>query len=267
MNDLITDNYALLFGDCLERMGDLHDKSVDMILCDLPYGTTACKWDTVIPFEPLWAEYKRLLKAGGAVVLTANQPFTASLVLSNRQMFKYAWVWKKTKVTGVLNAKHQPLRSHEDIVVFADGKTTYNPQGVVACSKLCVDKGRSENYGAKKHEPYLQEVTNYPRTVLEFASEGRTQHPTQKPVPLFEYLIKTYTNPGAIVLDNCMGSGTTGVACMNTGREFIGIEKEEKYFDICVSRVGEAAAKIVVAPPESTLSVNQPEQASEEVAA
>ena len=181
-----------MHGDCLELMARIPDGSVDMVLCDLPYGTTQNKWDSVIPFEPLWAHYKRICK--GAIVLTAAQPFTSSVVMSNPSEFKYAWVWNKSKVTGVLNAKKQPLRNHEDVLVFYQQQPAYNPQGVVACDKLLVDKGKSENYGAKRAEPYRQTQTGYPRSVLEIASEGKTVHPTQKPVALMEYLISTYTN-------------------------------------------------------------------------
>ena len=234
-------NATLNHGDCLEVMAQLPDASVDMILCDLPYGTTACKWDTVIPFEPLWAQYRRIAKRNAAIVLTAAQPFTSALIASNFDWFKYCWIWEKSRVTGVLNAKHQPLRNYEDVVVFASGKTAYHPQGVTACDKLLTDTGRSENYGAKRHEPYRQTQTGYPRQVLKIASEGGTVHPTQKPVALMEYLIRTYTQEGETVLDNCMGSGTTGVACINTGRKFIGIEREPKYFDIARTRIDAAS--------------------------
>ena len=227
----------LIHGDCLEKMADIADGSVDMILCDLPYGTTACKWDTIIPFELLWAQYRRVAKRNAAIVLTAGQPFTSKLVASNLDWFKYCWIWEKSRVTGVLNAKHQPLRNYEDVVVFASGKTAYTPQGVVACDKLLIDNGKSENYGAKRAEPYRQTQTGYPRQVLKIASEGGTVHPTQKPVALMEYLIRTYTQEGETVLDNCMGSGTTGVACINTGRKFIGIERDEKYFQIATDRI------------------------------
>jgi site-specific DNA-methyltransferase (adenine-specific) len=231
----------LLKGDTLELMATLPDGCADMILCDLPYGTTACKWDTVIPFEPLWGQYKRLIKKNGAIVLTAGQPFTSKLISSNIEAFKYCWIWEKSKVTGVLNAKHQPLRNYEDVCVFASGgKTTYNPQGTEACEKVCLDKWKSENYGKKKHEPYTQTTTGYPRQVLRVGSEGATVHPTQKPVALCEYLIRTYTNEGETVLDNTMGSGTTGVACVNTGRDFIGIERDDKYFEIAQNRIIEA---------------------------
>lgn len=238
----------LMNADCLQAMCVIPDGSVDLILCDLPYGTTRNKWDSVIPFEPLWAEYWRVLKTNGAVVLTAAQPFTSALVMSQPRAFKYQWVWEKSKVTGVLNAKKQPLRNHEDVMVFYRQQPTYSPQGVEACS-IRAGTGRfssgksSGNYGAISETAdgtYEQTQTNYPRSVLKIASEGKTVHPTQKPVALMEYLIRTYTDEGETVLDNCMGSGTTGVACKNTGRNFIGIERDPEYFRIASDRIAAA---------------------------
>jgi len=236
----------LYLGDCIEIMRTLPEKCVDMVLCDLPYGTTQNKWDAVIPLEPLWREYWRVLKPAGAVVLTATQPFSSALVMSQTHRFKYEWVWKKSRVTGVLNAKHQPLRQHEVALVFCREKTIYNAQGVQECNKRA-GTGRangkvasSSNYGAitpTEDGSYQQTQTGWPRSVLEIPSEGATVHPTQKPVALMEYLIRTYTNEGATVLDNTMGSGTTGVACMNTGRDFIGIERDERYFKIAQERI------------------------------
>ena len=233
----MTDSITLMLGDTLEKMQEIPDGSVDMVLCDLPYGTTACKWDTVIPFEPLWAAYRRVCKKNAAIVLTASQPFTSALVMSNVREFKYDWTWRKTKVTGVLNAKHQPLRCKEDIVVFCEGVSTYNAQGLLPKGTMTKQGGNSDNYGERNATEYFQEWTNWPRQVIDFPSEGKTQHPTQKPVALMEYLIRTYTNPGELVLDNTMGSGTTGVACVNTGRRFIGIERDEKYFQIARERI------------------------------
>lgn len=236
---------TLLNGDCLDAMWLIPDGSVDLILCDLPYGTTQNKWDSVIPFEPLWSHYWRVLKPNGAVVLTAAQPFTSALVMSQPDAFKYQWVWEKSKVTGVLNAKKQPLRNHEDVLVFYRQQPTYNPQGVEPCS-IRANTGRSSigkssgNYGAisqTEDGAYEQTQTNYPRSVLKVASEGKTVHPTQKPVAPMEYLIRTYANEGETVLDNCMGSGTTGVACKNTGRKFIGIERDPEYFCIAKERI------------------------------
>lgn len=233
-------NIQLMRGDCLERMAEIPDGSVDMVLCDLPYGTTRNKWDSVLPLDALWDQYRRIIKKGGAIVLTAGQPFTTALIASNLSSFKYCWIWEKSRVTGVLNAKYQPLRNYEDVVVFSDGRTTYNPQGVKQCDKLLIDAGKSKNYGAKKQEPYRQTQTGYPRQVIKIASQGKTVHPTQKPVALMEYLIRTYTHEGDTVLDNCMGSGTTGVACVNTGRRFIGIERDPGYFEIARDRIQSA---------------------------
>lgn len=231
----------LLNGDCLEWMDVIADGSVDAIICDLPYGTTACKWDTVIPFEPLWAHYKRVIKPNGAIVLFGSQPFTSALVMSNVKMFAYEWVWVKTKITGVLNAKKMPVRKHEEILVFCSTKCTgtYNAQGLEIKGTVTRQGGNSDNYGKRNTSEYVQEFSNWPRDVLEFSSEGKTTHPTQKPVALLEYLIRTYTNEGETVLDNTMGSGTTGIACLNTGRNFIGIEKDPTYFEIAKNRIGE----------------------------
>ena len=239
--------------DCLEGMKMIASGSVDMILCDLPYGTTQCKWDTVIPFEPLWEQYRRIVKPNGAIVLTASQPFTSALVMSNPKMFKYCWYWNKQAVTGFANAKKQPLRCIEDILVFYSSPPAYNPQGIIYkpvivkngssvggdtlrgdTNKSC-GKGRLRTAGHK----YTQEYTNYPRNLLQFKRDKTKLHPTQKPVALFEYLVKTYTNPGELVLDNCMGSGTTAIACMNTGRNFIGFEMDKGYYDITCKRIAE----------------------------
>lgn len=184
----------LMHGDCLEEMRSIPDGSVDMVLCDLPYGTTQNKWDAVIPYELLWPEYRRIVRKGGAVVLTASQPFSSVMVASNLKDFKYEWVWVKTKITGVLNAKKMPVRKHEQVLVFAEAPTVYNAQGLVACKVTRTDKvsHSSENYGKRGGVEYTQEWTNWPRDVLEIASEGSTVHPTQKPVALMEYLIRTY---------------------------------------------------------------------------
>ena len=237
-------------GDCLEVMKTLPDGSVDMILCDLPYGTTQNSWDAVIPFSTLWPEYIRVTKQSAPIVLTAAQPFSSSVVMSNREMFKYEWIWKKTKKTGFLNARKQPLRNHEQILVFYKQQCTYIPQGVVPCN-FEVDRGSPEgtgdNYGVANPR-YTQTQTGYPASVLDFKSEGNTYHPTQKPVALMEYLIKTYTNEGDTVLDNCMGSGTTGVACVNTNRNFIGIEKDERFFEIASNRIQRLGPSSSAAP-------------------
>ena len=226
--------------DCLEGMKGIADGSVDMILCDLPYGTTRNKWDSVIPLEPLWKQYSRVIKPNGAIVLTAQTPFDKVLGCSNLQMLKYEWIWRKTKATGHLNAKKMPMKEHENVLVFYKNLPTYNPQGLVELESPILRKGKNNgtNYGKSDKDSY-RKVTGYPRDVLEFPSEGKTVHPTQKPVALFEYLIKTYTNPGELVLDNCMGSGTTAIACMNTKRNFIGFEMDKGYYDIACKRIEE----------------------------
>lgn len=241
----------LLMGDCLELMAELPAQSVDLILCDLPYGTTACPWDSVISFDALWAAYRRILKPNGAAALTCAQPFTSALIASNMRGFAYCWYWNKSKVTGFANAKKQPLRCVEEVAIFYDRPPTYNPQGLIYAPKIKTNgksvggdtlrgnTAESEGRGALRTAGarYVQEWTNYPRQVLEIPSEGKTLHPTQKPVALMEYLIRTYTNEGDMVLDNTMGSGTTGVAARNTGRQFIGMERDPKYFAIAWDRV------------------------------
>lgn len=247
--------HKLANGDCLEVMMQIPDGSVDMILCDLPYGTTQNKWDTVIPFEPLWAEYQRVCR--GAIVLTSAQPFTSVLVCSNLSRFKYTWVWQKSRPTGHMNAKKQPMREHEDVCVFYARQPTYNPQFTTGKPNHVNTKPRvkseSGNYGAQYE--VVEEVTDrkYPKTILPFTVVSPTDvlHPTQKPVALMEYLIRTYTNEGETVLDNCMGSGTTGVACVNTGRNFIGIEKEPQYYGIAKQRILEAECALFDVAQES----------------
>lgn len=226
----------LMHGDCLELMAQIPDGSVDMVLCDLPYGTTQNKWDSVIPFEPLWAHYKRICK--GAIVLTAQPPFDKALGASNISMLKYEWIWRKSKSTGHLNSKIQPMREHEHVLVFYERQPTYNPRGLTRKPVPTIRKGCNNGGNYKKSDKdAVQEFEGYPRSVLDIPSEGKTVHPTQKPVALMEYLIRTYTNEGETVLDNCMGSGTTGVACVNTGRNFIGIEQDERYFEIAKTRI------------------------------
>lgn len=235
----------LMQGDCLDLMRDIPDGSVDMILCDLPYGTTQNKWDAVIPFEPLWEQYWRVLKRSGAVVLTAAQPFTSALVMSQVDNFKYSWTWCKNRYTGNLNAKKQPLRGHEDVLVFYRNQPTYHPytdkDNPLAGTKTPLSK--SENYGRTgQRGDYIRPEKLTKVSILKGFDTGseRGLHPTQKPVALFEYLIRTYTHPGETVLDNTMGSGTTGVACVNTGRRFIGIEKDDTYFRIAQDRINGA---------------------------
>ena len=235
---------AVLYrGDCLKWMSVIPDGSVDMILCDLPYGTTACKWDTVIPFEPLWAQYRRVAKRNAAIVLTASQPFTTALIASNFTDFRYCWVWEKQQPTGFLDARRKPMKAHEDVCVFYGATATYNPQGLkdVQVKNSRKNKAGSGVYGAVGADDYVQKEGNFPRSVLKIDRVTHGQvHPTQKPVALMEYLIRTYTQEGETVMDNCMGSGTTGVACVNTGRNFIGIERDEKYFQIAADRIAES---------------------------
>jgi site-specific DNA-methyltransferase (adenine-specific) len=230
----------LMLGDCLERMREIPDQSVDLVLTDLPYGTTQNKWDSVIPLQPLWEAYWRVCK--GAVVLTAAQPFTSLLIGSNIKNFRYVWYWKKNRATNVLNAKKMPLRDTEEVCVF--GGSTYNPQGLLYAPEPSRNSNRdSENYGTGTTKSYIREWTNYPKQTLEFDVVQRVQHPTEKPVPLMEYMVRTYTNAGDTVLDNTMGSGTTGVACINTNRQFIGIERDEAYFTIAEERLRQALAR------------------------
>jgi site-specific DNA-methyltransferase (adenine-specific) len=241
---------TVIQGDCLKVMKDIPDKSIDMILCDLPYGTTACRWDVVIPFEPLWEQYKRIIKDNGAIVLTASQPFTSALVMSNPKMFKYEWIWDKLKGRQPYLAYIQPMKSHENILVFSNGKITYNPQMELADKKNMRDRTKNFNKGTKdsiwgeqkEYRTKKDESLRFPQSVIRISGQSKEinnnrVHPTQKPVALFEYLIKTYTNVGDLVLDNCAGSGTTGVACKNLNRNYILIEKEKKYIDIILKRV------------------------------
>jgi site-specific DNA-methyltransferase (adenine-specific) len=222
-------------------MKEIADGSVDMVMCDLPYGTTQNKWDSVIPLEKLWKEYRRVCKLNAAILLTAQTPFDKVLGASNLGMLKYEWIWWKSKATGHLNSKHSPMKDHENILTFYGVPPVYNPQGLIRKAFPTVRRGRDNgtNYG-KSDKDAIQEFENYPRIVLKVSSEGNTVHPTQKPVALMEYLIRTYTNEGETVLDNTMGSGTTGVACVNTGRSFIGIERDEEYLEIATSRIAAA---------------------------
>jgi len=242
--------YAQVFlGDCLELYKNIEPKSIDLILTDLPYGTTACKWDTIIPFDKLWEMVNYLLKPNGAFITTASQPFTSALVMSNPKMFKYEWIWEKHKGTGHLNAKRQPMCNHENILVFGQSNIIYNPQktkgepyklrgshnispdGITYNGSNPLRVGYSEDYDSSKR---------YPLTIQKFDNHNQKSeryHPTQKPVALFEYLLKTYSNEGMTIFDPCMGSGTTGVACKNLNRNFIGIEKDEAYFKIAEQRI------------------------------
>ena len=220
-------------------MKNIPDKSIDMILCDLPYGTTHNKWDNVIPMEPLWKQYNRIIKDHGAIVLFSQMPFGASLIMSNPKMFRYEWIWEKNQAAGFLNAKKMPLRKHENILVFYKHLPTYNPQGLIKLDEPIQEKGSAnrngKNYGVAD-KSFIRTHTNYPTDIITFSKDSG-YHPTQKPVDLLEYLIKTYTNEGDTVLDNCMGSGSTGVACVNTNRDFIGMELNEEYFKIACERI------------------------------
>jgi site-specific DNA-methyltransferase (adenine-specific) len=242
-------------GDCLEVMTQIEDKSVDMILCDLPYGTTACKWDTIIPFDKLWEQYKRIIKPNRVIVLTCSQPFTSFLLCSNADWFRHEWIWDKKSCTNAFGVKYSPMKRHENILVFSTGKiSTFNRQKTpkdkkdvrINSAKRRLHKNAditSEVYGsrtkcfhAKDYDPF----NSNPVSIIYFErGNKKKEHPTQKPIALFEYLIKTYTNEGETVLDNCIGSGTTAMACKNTNRNFIGIEKEQEYVDVANKRLNE----------------------------
>lgn len=267
-------NHRLMLGDCLERMREIPDQSVDLVLADLPYGTTACPWDSVIPFAPLWAHYRRVTRPTAAIVLTASQPFTTALIASNYGMFKYEWVWRKSKGANFTHAKNMPIKFHENVVVFStapighkvqlgERRMAYNPQGLRKVDKKWSRPRKYDTeHGLTRESHSLDRVIEfegYPTSVIEFGNSDNRErglHPSQKPEALMEYLVRTYTSEGETVLDNTMGSGTTGVACINTNRQFIGIERDEAYFQIASDRLqrAERAASIRVAAnpnPES----------------
>lgn len=235
-------------GDCLQIMETLPNNSIDLILCDLPYGTTSCSWDAVIPFEPLWSGYKRLIKENGAIVLFGSQPFTTDLISSNRAWFKYEIIWEKPNPSNPLLANKQPMKNHENICVFYQKQPTYNPQ---MTRRLEKDKRRQKEQingilkttGQSRIIPSTDKEMKMPMSVQFFNRGFDGMHPTQKPIDLLQWLILTYTNKGETVLDNCMGSGSTGVACHLTGREFIGIEQDKEYFDIAEKRLNEALSQ------------------------
>ena len=238
-----TEDIKLYKGDCLEIMKNIPDGSVDMVLCDLPYGTTACKWDIIIPFEPLWEQYKRIIKDNGAIVLFGSEPFSSQLRMSNLKMYRYDWIWQKTVASNFALSNKQPQKKHENIMVFYKKQPTYNPQ--MEKGKAYIDKrsngtrnvfvGTESNF---KKQPIKNEGTRYPSSIQKFSNgNNKNVHPTQKPVELLEYLIKTYTDENEVILDNCMGSGSTGVACKNLNRNFIGIELDETYFNIAKDRI------------------------------
>lgn len=232
----MVDVWELYNGDCLEVMKELPDNSVDMILCDLPYGTTACKWDSIIPLNLLWEQYKRLIKDNGVIVLTASQPFTSKLIMSNLEMFRYCWVWEKEQGVNFLQAKKQPLKVHEDICVFSKKQPIYYPQMTEGKPYISGKGDSGEVTGKVKKKQTKNKGTRYPRSVIRFKRETGL-HPTQKPVALFEYLIKTYTEVGDTVLDNCVGSGTTLFAAEKNKRNSIGIEKDPQYCEIARDRM------------------------------
>lgn len=227
--------------DCFNVFPTLEDNSIDLVLCDMPYGTTACKWDTILDLELMWKELKRIAKPKAAIVLTASQPFTSVLVCSNIKWFKYSWLWKKSRQTGHLNARIQPLRIFEDVLVFYKSQPVYNPQmGVGTPYKARGGRFKETCYRANTDKRNDNLGVRYPKQELVFNSENKPQHPTQKPVALMEYLIKTYSNEGDTVLDFCMGSGTTGAACKSLNRDFIGIELLEEYYNIAKERIENA---------------------------
>lgn len=228
---------ALLCGDCLELMKRIPNGSIDMVLSDLPYGTTRCRWDTPINLQELWKQYRRVVKKNGAIVLFSAQPFTTELISSNKAMYRYEWIWRKTQPSGFMNAKKMPLRTHENIEIFYRKPPTYNPQMThghqrkTATAYGTRESDGSSCYGREERNYTYDSTDRYPVDVLQYSTGDKSKrlHPTQKPVDLLEYLVKTYTNPGETVLDNCMGAGSTGVACLNTGREFVGIELDPEY--------------------------------------
>ena len=248
----------LICGDCLEKMKDIPDKSIDMILCDLPYGTTACKWDVIIPFEPLWEQYKRIIKDKGAIALFGSEPFSSYLRMSNIKQYKYDWIWLKTRPSNFFAASFMPLNDKELISIFSSGGVNngaknpmnYFPQGIKSIDRTAKNVNTGGKIGAEHKTSlndgriYHQTTTGYPNNLIKFNNDLDTKHPTQKPVALLEYLIKTYTLEGETVLDNCMGSGSTGVACINTKRDFIGIEKDEDYYLIAKKRIKDAMKEV-----------------------
>lgn len=235
-----TDDIWLMFGDCLTRMLEIPDSSVDAIICDPPYGTTRCKWDSIIPVDKMWEQLKRVIKPNGAIVMTAAQPFTTVLISSNIENFKYCWVWEKSIATGFLNAKKQPLRAHEDVLVFYGNQCTYNPVMIERAERKVSRRTgvKTACYGKADSEAIYDSTSRYPRSVQKIKNRVEAKyHPTQKPIELMEYLVRTYTNEGDVVLDFTMGSGTTGVAAVNLCRKFVGIESDPEYYGISCDRI------------------------------
>ena len=240
------DEIKLLRGNCLELAEQIPDGSIDMVLCDPPYGVTDCRWDSVLPFDAMWRMYERVVKANGAIALFSSQPFTTRLIHSNIQRYRYTWYWVKNIKTGHVFAKVQPMRQVEEVCIFYRRKPLYQPQGLVKLEREIVHRKQAQEDAVyrldKRANASVQRYGNYPSNVLRFdVDTGKVRvHPSQKPVALLEYLIRTYTRPGETVLDNCMGSGSTGVACVHTGRRFVGIEQDEQYFDVAERRIAEA---------------------------
>lgn len=236
--------------ECLDGMKKIPDDSVDLILCDLPYGTTSCSWDTIIPFDLLWEQYNRISKKNCPIVLFGAEPFSTMLRMSNLKCYKYDWYWEKNAPTGFVYAKNQPMRDIETVSVFCKGKALYKPQGVYRLPKPISSKKKMQEdaiYDSKglSEKPYIQEYSGYPKNVIKIRNtKVNNFHPTQKPVELFEYLIKTYSEPGDIVVDNCMGSGTTAIAAINTDRNFIGFEMDEEYFNKAVKRIDQNTTQL-----------------------
>ncbi|MER0170368.1 MAG: site-specific DNA-methyltransferase [Nitrosomonas sp.] len=226
----------LIHGDCAKELKKIPDRCVDMVMCDPPYGVTDCEWDTIVPFEPMWEELRRIVKPNGAIVLFTCQPFTTKLINSNMKMFRYCWIWKKNRATGFLSANERPLNNYEELAVFSQQRIRYRPQGVIHSIKKIKKSKTTEIYTNRKTEFYTS-GTNYPKRVLEFDCVQNNVHPCQKPVELLEYLIRTYTEENDVVLDFCMGSGSTGVASLNLNRQFIGIELNTEYFEIARNRI------------------------------
>lgn len=232
----------IYLGDCLELMPKhVENKSIDMIFCDLPYGTTACKWDTIIPFDELWSEYERVIKDNGAIVLFGSEPFSSDLRMSNIKKYRYDWIWEKTKPIGFGNSNKMPLKSYETVSVFYKNLPTYNPQGLIAIKEKTVTRKSNEQpsvYGKTGLVgSFKRKYTNYPRQILRFPNTNKNQHPTQKPIELIEYMIRTYTNEGDLILDNTCGSGTTGLGAKNLNRNYIMMEQDPKYYEIACKRV------------------------------
>ena len=245
--------------DCLEGMKQIPDGTIDAVICDLPYGTTACAWDSVIPFDKLWEQYERITKPTAAIVLFGSEPFSTYLRMSNMKLWKYDWIWVKNEPKGFLEAKNKPMKKHEIVSIFSKGasangcnnRITYNPQGIRRCHKIKTNvSGEGSVYGSRKNRPegstFEQQYENYPTTILNFDLDNNTWHPTQKPVDLLRYLVLTYTNEGDTVLDNCMGSGTTAIACIKERRHFIGFELSKEYFDKAVRRIKAEQAQLTL---------------------